>query len=171
MAISGNDNSIAAQVLIVEDEPDHADVMADALRKPGHVCTIVDSVENAVDELRHGAFDVVVTDLRMPASAGTAFEDRSVAGDGGNAGLIVLAAARTLQPQVETVMVTAHGDVPTARSAFKEGAYDFIEKPLDLEVFRNLVNRAAETVLLRTRNAELEEKLELSGFEGVVVAS
>lgn len=171
MAISGNDNSIAAQVLIVEDEPDHADVMADALRKPGHVCTIVESVERAVDELRHGAFDVVVTDLRMPASAGTSFDDRAVAGDGGNAGLIVLAAARTLQPQVETVMVTAHGDVPTARSAFKEGAYDFIEKPLDLEVFRNLVNRAAETVLLRTRNAELEEKLELSGFEGLVVAS
>ena len=41
-------------------------------------------------------------------------------------------------------MVTAHGDVPTARAAFKEGAYDFIEKPLDLEVFRSLVNRAAE---------------------------
>ena len=59
-----------AQVLIVEDEPDHADVMADALRRPGHVSTIVNSVEAALDELRHGSFDVVVTDLQMPGMDG-----------------------------------------------------------------------------------------------------
>ncbi|RMD66576.1 MAG: response regulator, partial [Planctomycetota bacterium] len=58
-----------AQVLIVEDEPDHAEVMADALRKPGHVCTIVHDVPGAIEELEHGVFDVVVTDLRMPNSA------------------------------------------------------------------------------------------------------
>ncbi|MCA9580059.1 MAG: sigma-54-dependent Fis family transcriptional regulator, partial [Myxococcales bacterium] len=68
-------------------------------------------------------------------------------------------------------MVTAHGDVPTARSAFKEGAYDFIEKPLDLEVFRNLVNRAAQTVLLRHQNSELRDELELAGFEGLIAVS
>ena len=43
-----------------------------------------------------------------------------------------------------------------ARAAFKLGAYDFIQKPLDLEVFRNLVNRAAETVLLRHQNDQLK---------------
>ena len=48
-------------------------------------------------------------------------------------------------------MVTAHGDVPTARDAFKHGAFDFVEKPLDLAVFRSVVNagsgagRAADT--------------------------
>ena len=46
-----NQNRLAAQVLIVDDEPDHADVMADALRKPGHVSTIVNTVEAALDEL------------------------------------------------------------------------------------------------------------------------
>ncbi|MEL6498534.1 MAG: sigma-54 dependent transcriptional regulator [Planctomycetota bacterium] len=160
-----------AQVLIVEDEADHADVMADALRRPGHVCTIVNGVASAIDELRGGVFDVIVTDLRMPSSAGDSFEGRSVAPDGGDAGLVVLAAAAAVQPAAETVMVTAHGDVPTARSAFKEGAYDFIEKPLDLEVFRNLINRAAETVLLRHQNGELKDELELAGFEGLIAVS
>lgn len=163
--------SSRAQVLIVEDEEAHADVMAEALRKPGHVCTIVTSVGEAIEELRGGVFDVVVTDLRMPGSGGAAFEGAVVSSDGSNAGLVVLRAAGRLQPTIETIMVTAHGDVPTARSAFKEGAYDFIEKPLDLEVFRNLVNRAAQTVLLRHQNAELRDELELAGFEGLVAVS
>jgi DNA-binding NtrC family response regulator len=160
-------NNTRAQVLIVEDEPDHADVMADALRKPGHVCTIVSSVPQALEELRHGAFDIVVTDLRMPNSAG--FD--GVAPDGGDAGLKVLDAARRLQPQAETIMVTAHGDVPTARAAFKHGAYDFIEKPLDLELFRNLVNRAAETVLLRHEAAGMDELVQHEGFAGIIAGS
>ncbi len=151
---------LRAQVLIVDDEADHAEVMAEALRKPGHVCTIVTGVAAALEELRHGSFDVIVTDLRMPASAGVVGHSGgghssgglaadTVSADGGDAGMVVLRAARSLQAQGEVVMVTAHGDVPTARAAFKHGVFDFIEKPLDLEVFRALVNRAAETVLLR----------------------
>lgn len=169
MTIDARDNR--AQVLIVEDEEAHADVMSDALRKPGHVCTIVTNVRDAVEELRGGVFDVVVTDLRMPSSAGTSFDSLTVAPDGANAGLVVLRAAAQLQPTIETIMVTAHGDVPTARSAFKEGAYDFIEKPLDLEVFRNLVGRAAQTVLLRHQNAELRDEIEMAGFEGLIAVS
>jgi len=156
-----------AQVLIVEDEPDHADVMADALRRPGHVSTIVGSVPEALEELRGGAFDVIVTDLRMPGSAGK----NGVGQDGGDAGMVILRAAREMQPEAETIMVTAHGDVSTARAAFKEGAYDFIEKPLDLELFRSLVNRAAETVLLRHESGELSELVQHDGFEGIVAGS
>jgi DNA-binding NtrC family response regulator len=171
MPMSGRDR-LAAQVLIVEDEPDHADAMAEALRKPGHVCTVVGSVAEADEELRHGAFDVIVTDLRMPSSGGVEVPGvGKVAPDGADAGLRVLEAARRLQPGAETILVTAHGDVPTARAAFKAGAYDFIEKPLDLEVFRNLVNRAAETVLLRHQNDALREKIENAGFEGIIAAS
>jgi len=164
--------SLAAQVLIVEDEPDHADVMSDALRKPGHVCTVVNSVAAAYEELRLGAFDVIVTDLRMPASGGFAPPGLSpVATDGADAGLKVLEAAQRLQPSAKTILVTAHGDVPTARAAFKLGVYDFIQKPLDLEVFRNLVNRAAEAVLLRHQNDRLKQELDQAGFEGIVAQS
>ncbi len=156
-----------AQVLIVEDEPEHAEVMAEALRKPGHVCTIVHSVPEALEELAGGVFDVVVTDLRMPQSGGA----HGVASDGADAGMIVLEQAKARQPNAETIMVTAHGDVPTARAAFKLGAYDFIEKPLDLELFRSLVNRAAETVLLRHEAADMQEVVQHDGFEGIIAGS
>ena len=166
----------AAQVLIVEDEPDHADVMVEALRKYGHVCTVVGGVPDAFEELRGGAFDIIITDLRMPASAGHRGVGAlagvpPVAPDGGDAGLRVLEAARLLQPSCATIMVTAHGDVPTTRDAFKLGVYDFIQKPLDLDVFRNLVNRAAEAVVLRHQNARLQERVDNAGFEGLVARS
>ena len=144
----------SAQVLIVEDEPEHAEVMADALKKPGHVCTIVNGLEGAKEELLHGSFDVIVTDLVMESET---------------SGLEVLEMAREHQPDAETIMVTAHGDVPTAKAALQGGAYDFIEKPLDLVVFRNLVDRAAETVLLRTQNDQLRGEVDAAyGFEGII---
>jgi len=145
---------LSAQVLIVDDEVGHADVMAEALQRLGHVCTIVNDLPAATDELQHGTFDVVVTDLVM---------------DGEEDGLRVLETARQTQPNAETIMVTAHGDVPTAKAAIKGGAYEFIEKPLDLDVFRNLVNRAAQTVLLRGQNIELQQQVdEKFGLEGIV---
>jgi len=165
--VSDSSDQYRAQVLIVEDEPEHADVMADALRKPGHVSTIVGSVDEAIAELEGGSFDVIATDLRMPASAG----QHGTAPDGADAGMKVLDAARRLQPEAETIMVTAHGDVQTARNAFKHGAYDFIEKPLDLELFRTLVNRAAETVTLRHQSGELEDLVQHDGFEGIIAGS
>ncbi len=158
----------AAQVLIVEDEPDHADAMAEALRRPGHVCTVVGGVADALQELRGGAFDVIVTDLRMPSSAG----EPDVDADGGNAGMIVLQAAADLQPEAKAVMVTAHGDPRTIREALKiRGAFDFVEKPLDLDVFRAVVNRAAEQVLLRHEAGELKHLVQDGGFEGIVATS
>ncbi len=158
---------VTAQVLIVEDEPEHADVMAEALRRPGHVCTIVGSVADAVRELRGGSFDVIVTDLRMPGSAGQEGTDA----EGANAGMRVLAMAAELQPDAETIMVTAHGDVPTARDAFKHGAFDFVEKPIDLAVFRSVVNRAAEAAVVRAESGDLKDLVQHDGFEGIVAGS
>jgi len=154
MPASEDQPALHAQILVVDDEVEHANVMAEALRKPGHVCTIVHDLAAAEDELRHGSFDVVVTDLVM---------------DNDTAGLKVLELAREHQDDAETLVVTAHGDVPTAKAALQGGAYDFIEKPLDLEVFRNLVNRAAETVLLRHQNLHLRGQVDAAyGFEGII---
>jgi two-component system response regulator HydG len=134
----------AAQVLIVEDEVEHAEVMAEALRRLGHVCTIVHNLPEAQEELRHGSFDLVVTDLVMGK------EDD---------GMQVLAAARKSQRNAEVILVTAHGDVPTAKAALRGGAYDFIEKPLDLDIFRTLCGHAIEQVLLHGENVQLREKV------------
>lgn len=147
-------NVPTAQVLLVDDESEHAQVMADALRKPGHVCTVRTSAAEALEELRGGSFDVVVTDLIM---------------EGEPLGMRILEETRRLHPEAKAIMVTAHGDVPTAKEAIRKGAYDFIEKPLDLEVFRNLVNRAAEASVLRRENTNLLEQLgERYGFEGII---
>ena len=147
-------SDLHAQILIVDDEPDHAEVMAESLRRLGHVCTIVDGFESARDELTMGSFDVVITDMVME-------EEQS--------GLKVLAFAKEHQDGAATIVVTAHGDIPTAKSALKGGAYDFIEKPLDLDVFRNLVNRAAETVMLRQQNESLKGQVDSAfGFEGII---
>ncbi len=152
--MSGHKDNLVAQVLIVDDEAEHAEVMAEALRKPGHVCTIVTSLAAAEEELRHGNFDVIVTDLVM---------------ENETAGLRVLELSKLHQNDVETIMVTAHGDVPTAKAALHGGAYDFIEKPIDLEVFRNVVGNAAEAVLLRHQNESLRGKLDSAfGFEGII---
>ena len=151
--MAGN-TDIHAQVLLVDDDRGHAETMAEALKKPGHVCTIRHSRAEAEDELRHGAFDVIVTDLVMESPT---------------AGLEVLELAKRLQPDAETIMVTAHGDIPTAKRALQGGAYDFIEKPIDLVVFRNLVQRAAETVVLRHQNSRLKGELDAAfGFEGII---
>jgi len=147
----------SAQVLVVDDEADHAEVMAEALRRLGHVCTIVHDLASAAEELRHGAFDLVVTDLVM-----TSPDD----------GLRVLAAARQMQPTAQTILVTAHGDVPTAKAALKGGAYDFIEKPLDLDVFRTLCSHAIREVMLHYQNQSLRKQVDdRFGLEGIIGAT
>jgi len=158
---------VIAQVLVVEDEPDHADVIAEALRRPGHICTVVHGVEDAARELRGGRFDVVITDLRMPESAGV----EGAAPDGADAGMRVLELAGEHQPDAETIMVTAHGDVPTARAAFKHGAFDFVEKPLDLAVLRSVVQRAAEQAVVRTQSGDLKGLVQHEGFEGIIAGA
>ena len=146
-----------AQVLIVDDEQEHAEVMAEALRRLGHVCTIVHDLPSAKDEIGHGQFDLIVTDLVM---------------DSEDDGLQVLAAARQSQSDAETVMVTAHGDVPTAKAAIRGGAYDFIEKPLDLEMFRTLCDHAIQAVMLRSQNEDLRSRLDAQySFEGIIGSS
>ena len=155
-AESKNETSmqLTAQVLVVDDEVDHAEVMAEALRRQGHVCTLVHSLEEAVDELTHGQFDLIITDLVMQGQ-----ED----------GLAVLASARQLQPNAETILVTAHGDVPTCKAALKQGAYDFIEKPLDLIELRHRAGLAIEKVMLRAQNSQLKQRLDdQMGFEGII---
>jgi len=148
---------MTAQILVVDDEEDHAAVMAEALRRLGHVCTMVYDLEGARDELKHGNFDLVVTDLVMQGQ-----ED----------GLEVLGVARATQPNAETILVTAHGDVPTATRALKQGAYHFIEKPLDLGVFRSLCEQAIKAVMQRDQISHLRGRLNQEyGFEGIIGTS
>ncbi len=143
-----------AVVLVVDDEKDHAQVMSEALERQGHRCDVVNSLAEAEARLRQKSYDVVVTDLVM---------------EGRRDGLELLKKARTLTPPPQVILVSAHGDIPLAVQAMNEGAYGFIEKPLDLSHFRAQVNRAAERAALQKQNVVLQGQLEeQSGFEGII---
>ena len=144
-----------ADVLIVDDEREHAQVMCEALARIGHRCDVTYSLAEAKTRLNRKRYDVVVTDLLM---------------DGRRDGLEVLrAATRQQDPPPPVLLVTAVNDVPTSKTAMTEGAYDYIVKPLDLDYFRAQVNRAAEKAALTRQNQVLQAQLlDGSGFEGII---
>jgi two-component system response regulator HydG len=146
-----------SQVLVVDDEREHAQVMCEALTRQGHKCDVTYSLPEATARLDRKPFDVVVTDLVM---------------EGRRDGLDVLKRTRELDPPPPVILVTAHGDIPTAVQAMNEGAYSFIEKPLDLEYFRAQVNRAAERSAILKQNQALQQQIiDQGGFEGIIGSS
>ena len=116
-----------SNILVVDDEREHAQVMCEALTRLGHKCDVAYNLAEAAGRMSKREYDVVVTDLVM---------------EGRREGLDVMRAALQKSPPPPVVLVTAHADIPTCKQALHEGAYDFIEKPLDLDYFRAQVNRA-----------------------------
>src|SRR4051812_16668852 len=144
-------------ILIVDDEEEHAQVMCEALQRLGHRCDVSYNLAEARSRLGQRGYGVVVTDLMM---------------DGRCDGMEVLRAAKQIDPPPPVLLVTAHADIPTCKQALSEGAYDYIEKPLDLDYFRAQVNRAAERAYLQKQNLALQEQLiDTAGFEGIVGSS
>ena len=149
---------IPSTILIIDDEQEHAQVMCEALQRQGHKCDTVYGLPEARQKLDRRKYDVVVTDLMM---------------EGRKDGLEVLAAARKQAPAPPVILVTAHGAIRTYKEAMQLGAFDFIEKPLDLEDFRAQVNRAARQAALQKQNQVLQEQLsevsgDRSGFDAIV---
>src|SRR5947209_10370526 len=145
---------IRASILIVDDEQDHAQVMCEALQRQGHRCDVTYNLAEATERMGRKKFDVVVTDLMM---------------EGKKEGLDVLRLTKDFSPPPPVVLVTAHADIPTCKQALAEGAYDYIEKPLDLDYFRAQVNRAAERAALQKENQVLQAQvMDSVGFEGIV---
>src|SRR2546421_8659321 len=143
-----------SDLLIVDDEREHAQVMCEALARQGHNCDVTYNLNEARSRLDKKRYDVIVTDMVM---------------DGRRDGLELLRISRQLEPPPPLILVTAHSDVPTCKQALNEGAYDYIEKPLDLEHFRAQVNRAAEKAALQRQNQVLQEQLVGDGsFEGII---
>jgi DNA-binding NtrC family response regulator len=129
------------RILVVDDEERFARNVAEELVERGHRVTVETSGAAALRALAAGAFDAVVTDLRMAPVDGMA----------------VLAAAR--ERGCEAVMMTAHGDVRTAVEAMKLGAGDFVTKPFNLDELALKLERLAGQVALREENAALRREL------------
>src|SRR5580658_5188399 len=142
------------QILVIDDEREHAEVMCEALVRQGFRCDVTYSLAEAQAKLNRKKYDVIVTDLMM---------------EGRQDGLEMLKLSKTLEPPPPVVLVTAHADIPTCKQALNDGAYDYIEKPLDLDYFRAQVSRAAERSALQKQNQVLQEQVaEAAGWEGIV---
>ncbi|MBI3182630.1 MAG: sigma-54-dependent Fis family transcriptional regulator [Myxococcales bacterium] len=136
------------RILVVDDKEAILGLWRRILEPDHLVATALDG-ERAIALLPHGAFDVVVTDLKMP----------------GVDGLQVLAAASKLSPGTEVVVVTAYATVERAVEAMRGGAFDFLTKPFEPDQARLRVERALERRRLRHTASELEQKyLASSGF-------
>ncbi|OQB87204.1 MAG: Transcriptional regulatory protein ZraR [Planctomycetes bacterium ADurb.Bin126] len=143
-----------ADILIVEDEDAHAEAMQEGLARLGHRCSVAGDGASAIARLSSQHFDIVVTDLML--------------GEGPD-GLAVLEAARTHNPGAKVILVTAHSSVSTCRTALQQGAFDYIEKPLDLDELRAVVERAAADTAQRRLIRELRQRLdERYGFENII---
>jgi len=143
-----------SSILIVDDEEEHAQVMCEALQRVGHRCDVTYSLAEASERLARKSYDLIVTDLVM---------------EGRRDGLELLRLSKEKTPAPPVILVTARGDVKTSVAAMHEGAFDFIEKPLDLDYFRAKVNSAADRAALAKQNQILTDQLiEGSGFEGII---
>ncbi len=143
-----------AEILIVEDESAHAEAIQEGLSRLGHNCVTASDGAEGIAKIKTRPFDIIVTDLRL-GSAET--------------GLDVLAAAREYLPAAKVILITAHSTVQTCRTALQHGAFDYIEKPLDLDELRSVVERAAEDTAQKRVIRELKERLdERYGFENIV---
>lgn len=146
-----------ADILVVEDEVAHAEAIEEGLTRLGHRCTVVHNGAAAIAKLRSQSFDIVVTDLVL---------------GGAEDGLAVLDAAMELSPGAKVILITAHSSVQTCRTALQKGAFDYIEKPLDLDELRTVVNRAAEHTAQKRTIGELRQRLdEKYGFENIIGSS
>jgi two-component system response regulator HydG len=146
-------NGDQLRVLIIDDEEPHAEAVAESLERVGYDCVIATSGTAGAKKIHNEEFDVILTDLRM--------EDMD--------GLAILRKAKEDAPDAEVVVITGHGDVKTAVEAIKQGAANYLTKPVDMAELRAIVDRAAERLRLARANRELKRQLdEKFGFEGVI---
>ncbi len=131
------------RVLVVDDESNARNALAELLREEGY------GVETAADGFKALAKfddfspDLVLTDLRMP----------------GMDGLELLRTVRKRDPEVPVLVMTAHGAVDTAVAAMREGAADYLAKPLNFDELSMVVERALERRRLRAEAGQLRERL------------
>lgn len=151
-AVFGVVNDIS--VLFVDDEPSLREVVGDYLAQRGFEVAVEASGEMALVALSRRAFDLVITDLRMP----------------GISGHDVVRSTKETQPGAEVIVVTGYATISDGVEAMRAGAFDFILKPLKLEVLDAVLGRCVEWIRHKRSRAELEEVnrrlLEVSQIKG-----
>src|SRR2546427_6020543 len=140
-------------LLLVEDEAPLRQAVAEQLADHGYQVEQADSGEAALARLADFAFDIIVTDLRLPGVDGS----------------VVLEAAVQRYPEIIAIVVTGYGTVKDAVEAIKRGAWDFVSKPFQIDELLHVLDSALEQRRLKSENAYLRAQLEERyRFEGIV---
>ncbi len=136
------------RILIVDDEPNIRSGLAKALAgEADEVATARDGTE-ALALFRQQCHHLVITDLKMPAPV---------------SGLDLVKQIKHERPETLILVITAHGSVATAVEAMRQGAHDYLSKPIDLNMLRLLVGNARQHHLLVEENRQLRDRLAAAG--------
>jgi DNA-binding NtrC family response regulator len=139
--VTGNE----ASILVVDDEFSVRDSLAEWFKKDGYRTGSAKDANEALQLLQQAPWDVVLLDIKMPGMDGLELQRR----------------IRQIDPELTVIMITAYASVDTAVQALKEGAFDYITKPIDPDELSHLVKRATEQRRLRSENVRLRESVEL----------
>jgi DNA-binding NtrC family response regulator len=129
-------------ILLVEDKESLRRVLRLTLERAGYSVTEAPDATEAIAEIARVPHKIVLTDLRMPSGSG----------------IDVLRAAKNADSEVPVIVMTAYGSIDEAVQAMKDGAHDFLQKPVDSNHLLLLVERALEQSRLRTENILLREE-------------
>ena len=145
-----------AKILIAEDEALQRELLEGFLKKEGYGAMAVANGREALQKLNEENFDVVLLDYKMPEMDG----------------FVTLKEIKKRYPELPVIMMTAYGTVETAVASMKEGALDYLTKPIDLDELLLMLDKVIERAQLIEENKVLREKLrERSRFENIVYGS
>jgi len=147
--------STKATILVVDDEPGIRESLERMLGRQGYKVVVAPDGKEGLSRLREQRVNIVLTDLRMPSMSG----------------MDLLRAARSVAPETEVVVMTAYGTVDVAVDAMREGAYDFVTKPLKKAQILKTVEKALERQALVMENQALRAELSAARGNHVIVGN
>lgn len=133
------------KVLLVDDEEEFVETLAERMRTRGMEVSTTNSGADALKLVEDEAFDVVVLDLKMP----------------GIDGLEALKRIKQRRPDIQVVLLTGHATVEKGVEAIKEGALEFLEKPIDLASLTETIHKAKATKMVLVDNETRERIKEI----------
>jgi len=131
------------KILVVDDEQSLREVLSIMLKRAGYAVTSAADGEEAVELLQKEIFDLVITDLRMPKVDG----------------MEVLKAVKSASPETVVLIITAFASADSAVEAMKQGAYDYLTKPFQVDEVQLIIRNALEKRRLTTENMLLKREM------------
>ncbi len=132
------------KILIVDDEKIVRESLFHWFEEEGYEVDTAEDGESALRKFEKIKFDLLLVDMKMP----------------GMSGLELLARIKAIDTESVVILITAFASVPTAISALKNGAYDYVTKPVDPDELAHLVQKALEQKALKLENKQLKENIE-----------